>query len=78
METIETGALPTYSYEELVILWETRMVKRYSIIDQMGRLLRQGGEDAPKATAFLHGLIQSGSGSVEDKKCALKVLRHKG
>jgi len=73
METTETEALPIYSYEELVILWESGEVKKHSIITQMGYLLLQGGEDAPKAEAFLRGLMESES--VEEKKCAFEVLR---
>ena len=72
---METEILLIYTYEELTILWETGMVKKYSIIDQMGRLLIQGGEDATKAEAFLRSLMESGN--VEEKKCALEVLRQR-
>lgn len=72
---METEILTVYSCEELTILWETHLVKKNFIIDQMGRLLIQGGEDATKAEAFLRSLMKSRN--VEEKKCALEVLRQR-
>jgi hypothetical protein len=65
--------LPVYSYEELTILWETRLVERHFIIDQMGLLLLQGGEDAAKAESFLREVLKRGA--AEEKKHALEALR---
>lgn len=77
METTETEVSPViYSYEELIDLWESDLVKRHSIIDHMGRLLRRGGEDASKAETFLRGLSERCGG--EEKKYVLEVLRGKG
>lgn len=77
METTETEVSPViYSYEELIDLWESDLVKRHHIIDHMGRLLRQGDEDASEAETFLRGLSETCGG--KEKKHVLEVLRGKG
>jgi len=65
--------MSVYNYEELTILWESGLVDRHSIIDRMALLLLQGGEDAPKAEAFLREVMQSGV--AEEKRRALEALR---
>lgn len=68
----ETEEVLVYNYEELKTLWESDLVKRSFIIDQMGRLLRQGGEDTPKAKAFLEELAERFGGN--EKKYIMDVL----